>query len=206
MTQTLRQISAAPVATRLERASCALLLIDFQNEYFSGRLPIPDGASALANAARLMRHADAHGMPVFHIVHVGAAGGALFADGSAMAQSHPELSAAPQHQLLCKNTTSSFASTDLHAQLQARSIKTLLVAGLMTHNCVASVAHDARTFGAASYQVIVAADACATRAIARWDGGVSDHRTLHEQTLVGLADNLAQVMRSADILALPVEA
>ena len=120
MSQTLRSIAGARPAMTIDPAGTALVLIDFQNEYFSGRLPIPDGLAALHNAARLVWLADAHGMPVFHIQHIGPAHGALFADGSAEAQIHAGLAPAPHHHVLRKATTSSFASTDLHAQLQAR--------------------------------------------------------------------------------------
>lgn len=209
-TQTIRSIAGVRRAGSIDPASTALVLIDFQNEYYSGRLPIPDGLAALRNALRLVAHADAHGMPVFHIQHIGAASGPLFADGSAMAEIHPALAPArppSQHHVLRKTTVSSFASTDLHAQLQARGIRTLLIAGLMTHMCVSTTTRDARQFGALSYDVLLAADACATRDIDAWDGaGVVSHRELHHATLTALADNFAQVMNTADLLALPVQA
>ncbi|WP_317201974.1 cysteine hydrolase family protein [Janthinobacterium sp.] len=204
MNQTIRSIGGASAATGIAAASSALLLIDFQNEYFDGRLPIPDGAAALANARRLVGMADAHGLPVFHIQHVCDAGAPLFAEGGATVAFHAGLQPAPRHRVLRKSTTSSFASTDLHAQLQARGIKTLIVAGLMTHMCVSTAVRDARQFGALSYQCIVAADACATRDLPGWDGGVLGHAELHRATLSALADNFAEILRSDAILALPV--
>lgn len=204
MSQTIRSMGGARPATAIDSTSTALVLIDFQNEYFDGRLPIPDGLSALRNALRLVALADAHAMPVFHIQHVGAAKGPVFAAGSALVEIHPELRPAPRHQVLQKTTTSSFASTDLHAQLQARGIKTLIIAGLMTHMCVSTATRDARQFGAQSYGVLLAADACATRDIDGWDGGVVSHRDLHSVTLTALSDNFAQVLDTAAILQLPV--
>jgi nicotinamidase-related amidase len=207
MSQTIRSIGGAQPAAAIDPATTALVLIDFQNEYYDGRLPIPDGAAALRNAAQLMRLADAQGMPVFHIQHIGAAGGPLFADGSALAEIHPGLAPQPRHHVLRKTTVSSFASTDLHAQLQARGVRTLIIAGLMTHMCVSTTTRDARQFGAKSYNVLVAADACATRDIDAWDGnGVISHRDLHHVTLTALSDNFAQVLNTADLLALPVQA
>lgn len=205
MAPTIRSIGGALPAAGIASASTALLLIDFQNEYFAGgRLPLPDGPAALGNARRLLALADAHGLPVFHIQHIGAAGGPLFADGGALADIHPDLSPAPHHHVLRKTTVSSFASTDLHAQLQAHGIRTLIVAGLMTHMCVSTTVRDARQFGAHNYNVLLAADACATRDIDGWDGGVVSHRDLHSVTLTALSDNFAQVLNTADILALPM--
>lgn len=202
MTETIRNIVGTAATRAIDAASSALLLIDFQNEYFSGRLPIPDGLAALRNARRLVDMADARAIPVFHIQHVGGAGGPLFADGGPMVEIHAELRPAPHHSVLRKTTTSSFASTDLHAQLQARGVKTLIIAGLMTHMCVSTATRDARQFGALSYNNIVAADACATRDLPGWDGGVLGHAALQHATLSALADNFADILRSDAILAL----
>jgi nicotinamidase-related amidase len=204
MSQTIRSIAGAQPAAAIDSASTALVLIDFQNEYFDGRLPIPNGLPALRNAARLVALADAYGLPVYHIQHIGAANGPLFAAGSALAEIHPELTPAPRHHVLRKTTTSSFASTDLHTQLQARGIKTLIIAGLMTHMCVSTATRDARQFGAQSYGVLLAADACATRDIDGWDGGVVSHQVLHQVTLTALSDNFAQVLDTGAIVQLPV--
>ena len=61
MTQTIRQMTGASAPESLDPATTALLVIDFQKEYFDGRMPIPDGAKALANARRLIDKADASG-------------------------------------------------------------------------------------------------------------------------------------------------
>jgi nicotinamidase-related amidase len=207
MSRTIRSIGGALPAAHIDPASTALLLIDFQNEYYAGRLPIPDGMPALRHAAQLLRMADRHGVPVFHIQHIGAAGGPLFADGSAMAEIHPQLTPAPHHRVLRKSTTSSFASTDLDAQLRAAGVRTLIVAGLMTHMCVSTAVRDARQFGPdRNYQVLLAADACATRDIDAWDGGVVAHQDLQRATLTALSDNFAEVLSTAAILDLPVKA
>lgn len=201
----LRRIAGLAPSTSLAAASTALLLIDFQNEYFSGRLPLPDGPAALAQARQLLALAERHGLPVFHIRHVGAPGAPLFGAGSVAAEIHPQLAPAPHHRVLCKSRTSSFAETGLHAQLQALGVRTLIVAGLMTHMCVSTAVREARQFGSDSYRVIVAADACASRDLEGWDGGVCGHRQLHDVTLSALADNFAEVRTSAAILALPLE-
>lgn len=207
MTQSIRSIGGALPALSLDPASTALVLIDFQNEYFDGRLPIPDGAAALRHAAQLVRLADKHGMPVFHIQHVGPSDSPLFATGSALADIHADLTPAPQHRVLRKSTVSSFASTDLDAQLRAAGVRTLIITGLMTHMCVSTTVRDARQFGGTrNYDVLVAADACATRDIDGWNGGVVPHAVLHNATLTALSDNFAEVLTTAAILDLSVKA
>ena len=51
---TIRTMAGATTPQALNPAATALLVIDFQEEYFSGRMPIPDGLRALRNARRLV--------------------------------------------------------------------------------------------------------------------------------------------------------
>ncbi|HJV83266.1 cysteine hydrolase family protein [Noviherbaspirillum sp.] len=200
---TMRAISGAAATKTLNAKSAALIVIDFQLEYFDGgQLFIPDGASAMAYARRLIDFADAHGMPVFHVQHLGPAGGPLFAKDGDTVAFHPEMTPGPRHVVVQKTTASSFASTDLHAQLQAHGIRTLVICGLMTHMCVSTTARDARPLG---YQVLVPGDACATRDIDAWDGGVVDHATLHRVALTEVSDSFAEVLPTAAITALTVQ-
>jgi len=204
MTATLRSIAGLQPAQNIDAAHAALVLIDFQNEYFTGRLPIPDGLAALNHAAQLVKLADAHGIPVYHVQHLNGVNAPVFARGSQMAEIHAGLTPARQHYVVQKTTVSTFASTDLDAQLRARGVTTLIVAGLMTHMCVSTMARDARQFGPKNYNVLVVADASATRDIDGWDGGVVRHQDIHRATLTALAANFAQVLTTADLLALPV--
>ena len=141
---TIRSIAGALAPVSLEAASTALLVIDFQNEYFSGMMPIPDGRAALDNARRLVALADRHRMPVFHVQHVTPAGTPIFAEDGATVAIHANIQPAPHHHLVKKSNVSVFQGTDIAAQLKAAGIKTLLIAGLMTHACVAGAARDAR--------------------------------------------------------------
>src|SRR5450830_1086808 len=187
---TIRSIAGASASTRLEPTTTALLVIDIQNEYFSGKLPIPDGLVVLRNANRLITLADKHGMSVFHIQQWSAPGRPVFAQGTVMAEFHPEVQRAAHHVTIRKTYASSFASTDLHQLLQARGIKTLIVSGLMTNNCVAATAFDGAANG---YQVIIGSDASATRDIDAWDGGTVSHKDLHRAVLTGMSDAIAEI-------------
>ena len=200
---TMRAIAGAPSTTALNAKSTALVVIDFQLEYFNGgRLPIPDGLAAMAKAKQLIAFADAHGMPVFHVQHVGPAGGPLFAQDGERVAFHPDILPAPHHRVVQKTTTSSFASTNLHEQLREGKIRTLIISGLMTHMCVSTAARDAKPLG---YQVLVAGDACATRDIDAWDGGVVGHAELHRAALTEVSDSFAEVLTTERILSLAVE-
>lgn len=81
-TQTLRSILGASSPASLIAHRTALLAIDFQNEYFTGSLPIPNGNAALQHARALVECADRHGWRVVHVQHVAPAGSPLFAADS----------------------------------------------------------------------------------------------------------------------------
>ncbi|WP_369980207.1 cysteine hydrolase family protein [Xanthomonas bundabergensis] len=123
----------------------ALLVIDVQNDYFGGQLPIayPPVADSLPKIVRAMDAARAHGVPVVVVQHSAPAQAPVFADGSAGWQLHPQVAARPHDLLLSKSRPSAFAGTELAGWLDARAIDTLTVAGYMTHNCNASSIYDA---------------------------------------------------------------
>ena len=195
---TIRTLAGATPPQSLAPATTALLVIDFQEEYFSGRLPIPDGLRALRNARRLVDHADQTGMAVIHVQHVLPAGSPLFEDG-ASAKFHPELQPGTGHTVVSKTAVSAFPGTDLDSRLKAAGIDTVVIAGLMTHACVAGAARDAVPLG---YQVIVAEDACATRDLDTRHG-VVPHAELHRATLAALADTFGDIMTTDEVVALP---
>lgn len=198
---TIRTLAGATAPASLNAASTALLVIDFQNEYFSGKLPIPAGKAALANAQRLVAHADKANIPVFHIQHVTPAGAPIFADQSPSGDFHPELQPAAKHHVVRKTSVSVFPTTDLDQQLKQAGVKTLVITGLMTHACVAGAARDAVPLG---YDVIVAEDACATRDLDRADGSIVSHDNLHRAALVSIEDTFGDVMTTEAVLKLPV--
>ncbi|RON88496.1 cysteine hydrolase family protein [Pseudomonas fluorescens] len=198
---TIRAMSGATPVDHLPASKSALVVIDFQNEYFSGRMPIPDGAAALARTRELITFADSHKIPVYHVQHVAPAGSPVFAIDGQTVKFHPDMQPRPQDVVLQKSTVSVFASTDLDQQLKKAGIQTLIISGLMTHACVAGAARDAAPLG---YNVIVASDASATRAITRANGMSIDKDSLHKAALAEVEDTFGDVMSTAQIVKLPV--
>jgi len=127
----------------------ALIVIDVQNEYVSGDLPIeyPDVNTSLANIGRAMDAARAAGVPVVVVQNFAPATSPLFARGSVGAQLHPVVASREHDHYVEKSLPSAFAQTDLADWLARRGIDTLTIAGYMTHNCDASTAFDATHCG-----------------------------------------------------------
>jgi len=123
----------------------ALIVIDVQNEYVSGDLPIeyPDVQSSLANIGRAMDAARAAGVPVVVVQNLAPASSPLFARGSSGAELHPVVGERARDHYVEKSLPSAFTGTDLADWLAARQIDTLTVTGYMTHNCDASTINHA---------------------------------------------------------------
>jgi nicotinamidase-related amidase len=198
---TIRVMSGATSLESLDPTTTALVVVDFQNEYFTGKMPIPDGKKAMENARRLIRFADEAKIPVFAVQHIAPAGSALFAIDGETVKFHPDMTPRAQDTVLQKKTVSVFASTDLERRLKAANIETVVVAGLMTHACVAGAARDAVPAG---FHVVVASDASATRSITRMDGTTVDEKTLHRAALAEIEDTFGDVLTTSQILELPL--
>lgn len=123
----------------------ALIVIDVQNEYVTGDLPIeyPDVHSSLANIGRAMDAARAAGVPVVVVQNFAPASSPLFARGSSAAELHPVVGERARDHYVEKSLPSAFTGTDLADWLAARQIDTLTVTGYMTHNCDASTINHA---------------------------------------------------------------
>ncbi|MFT3803972.1 MAG: cysteine hydrolase family protein [Burkholderiaceae bacterium] len=118
----------------------ALIVIDAQNEYLTGGLPIeyPDPLQTIANIGAAMDAARTAGIPVIVVQQTAPAGAPLFAVDTDGWQLHPVVGSRPRDHYLRKTLPSAYPETDLAQWLQARGIDTLTVVGYMTHNCDAS--------------------------------------------------------------------
>lgn len=127
----------------------ALVVIDVQNEYFTGKLRIeyPDVRVTLPNIVRAMDAAVAAGIPVVVVQHLFPAGAPVFARGSESAELHPDVAKRPRDLLVEKCVASALTGTPLAAWLKERGIDTLSIVGYMTHNCDDSTVRQAHHEG-----------------------------------------------------------
>jgi nicotinamidase-related amidase len=129
----------------------ALIVIDVQNEYVTGDLPIeyPDVRTSLANIGRAIDAARAAHIPVVVVQNLTPPGAPIFARGSEGAALHPVVASRERDHFIEKALPSAFTNTDLADWLAARDIDTLTVIGYMTHNCDASTINHALHMGLA---------------------------------------------------------
>lgn len=199
----LRDLYGLPRPRSLHPAHTALVLVDFQNEFVTGGLKLPAAPAAITRATELARWARQADILVVLVENViDRPGAPLFAAGAKNTELVPQLTPRPSDLVLRKNMAGAFSHTDFDQQLRTRGIDTLIVGGLMTHLAVLVTVIDASVLG---YKVLVAADSTATRPLPGAAGEPAvDAPTLQRAALATLSDRFADVMRSSEIMNLPL--
>lgn len=124
--------------------SRALLVIDVQNEYFTGALPITHPAGHLEQILTAMDTAAAKQVPVVVIQHAFTdPAKPFFQKGTPGWELHPEVAKRSRDLLLEKSLPGSFTGTELEDWLRERNINTVTIAGYMTHMCCDTTAREA---------------------------------------------------------------
>lgn len=185
---------APPQQARLSQA--VLVIIDAQNEYRSGALPLEGVDQATIRLALLLKRARAADTPVIHVAQLGRPGGLFDPEGPGGAFLD-EMAPLPGEPVISKRLPNAFADTGLHAALQACGRTQLLIAGFMTHMCVSATARSALDHGCNSF---VIADTTATRALPDpVNGGAISATDVQRVALAEIADRYAGVIHSDNI-------
>lgn len=186
----LEIVGAAPDTARLSNA--VLLIIDAQQEYVDGKLPLAGIHESLLVGGTLLQRAREANTPVVHVLHRGA--GPLFnPDGDGFKPAAP-MTPSEGEAVVEKTLANAFNGTTLQATLEATGRRNLIVIGYMTHNCVSSTVRAAKELG---YAITVVAPATGTRDLPDGQGGFIPAATLQSACLTGLADTMARVVWQA---------
>jgi nicotinamidase-related amidase len=169
----------------------ALVVIDVQNEYVTGNLPIgyPNVDDSLKSIAAAMDAAAEAGIPVVVIQQAAPETSPIFARGSHGFALHEIVASRRYDHLVEKTLPSSFANTGLADWLAVRDIDALAIVGYMTQNCVDSTARDAAHRG---FAVEFLSDATGTLAMSNRAGAVTAEE-LHRAVLVVMQSRFASV-------------
>jgi nicotinamidase-related amidase len=171
----------------------ALVVVDVQQEYFTGVLQIqaPSRDTTLANVVRALEVAKQQDLPVVVVQHQLPEGAPVFAVGSDSWSLHPEVERRLEAswKRATKDKGSVFAGTDVAAWLGEQGVDTITIVGYMTNNCDLATAVGAEELGLAAE---VLSDASGAIHLANEVGQVSADE-LHETLLVLLHSNFAAV-------------
>ena len=176
----------------------ALLLIDIQNDYFpGGKMELEGPVEAAKKANELLQCFRDQRMSTVHIQHVSLKPDATFFIPGDRGTDINDITAHYEGEpLVQKHHPNSFRETNLLDLLREWEIERVIITGMMTHMCVDATARAAADLG---FKVMVAEDACATRALTYGDTTIpAEH--VHKAFLAALK-SYGQVMPVEMILA-----
>lgn len=173
----------------------ALLVIDVQNEYFTGKLPVTYPSGSLQNVLNAMDAAAQAGVPVVVIQHAAPSPDSdTFRKGSDGWQLHPEITGRKYDGSIHKNLPGSFTGTELETWLRERGIDTVVICGYMTQMCCDTTARQALHLG---FNVEFLSDGTGTLGFSNNAGSVSAEE-LHRAILVVQQSKFSRVLSTEE--------
>jgi len=147
----------------------ALLLVDIQNDYFSGGAnPLENADMAALNAKRILGKFREDQAEIVHIQHLSKrANAGFFIPETNGCKIHHYVQPVDEEKVIVKHFPNSFRETELLEYLQLRQITHLVICGMMTHMCIDATVRAAKDFG---FECALISDACATKALT-----INDH-------------------------------
>ena len=179
--------------------SNALLIIDIQNDYFpGGRMELVGSLAASVQAKALLEAFRARGLPVIHVQHLSTRPGAtFFLPGTDGAKIHESVQPAAGETVITKHFPNAFRETTLADTLRERGIKSLVIAGMMSHMCIDT---STRAAADAGYACTLAHDACATRDLA-FGGATVPAAQVHAAFMAAMNGAFAKVVSAGEAVA-----
>jgi nicotinamidase-related amidase len=181
----------------------ALLLIDFQNDYYStytgAKWPLFGTEAAASNAAILLAEFRKQGLPVIHVRHEFPSNEApFFLPKSAGAKIHNSVTAIEGEAVILKHQINSFRDTELQTILTDLNVDKLVIVGAMSHMCIDAVTRAAVDLG---YECNVAHDACATLDL-EFNGEIIPAKQVHYAFMAALSFGYCNVDNTEKLLDL----
>ena len=172
----------------------ALLVIDVQNVFITGKLPVAYPPGSLVNILKAMDAAQARRVPVIIIKHRILPDSPFYSPGSGEWELHPEIAARPADALIEKTLPGAFTGTDLESWFKRNGIDIVAISGYMTQMCCDTTARQAFHRG---YKVEFLSDATGTLAFSNNAGSVTAEE-LHRAILVTQAQRFSEVMTTSE--------
>ena len=171
----------------------ALLVIDVQNEYFTGKLKVTYPSNSLDNILKVMDYAKANNMIIIIVQHT-ADSGETFVKNSMEWEIHPKILKKHYDYHIEKTKPSSFHNTNLEEILEKESIEGVVICGYMTQMCCDTTAREAFHKG---YEVEFLGDATGTIDVSNKIGTISSE-DLHKATLIAQSLRFSNVLSSKE--------
>ncbi len=177
----------------------ALVLIDFQNDYFEdGAYPLVGTRQAAAAAGRVLSAFRERGNTVVHVRHASTeADATFFVPGTQGAEINATVRPLDTETVVTKTNINAFLGTELKDFLDAAGVRDVVAVGAMSHMCVDAFVRAAADYG---YRVTVLHDAVATRDL-DFGGRQVPAQDVHAAFMSALAFAYAQVIAADEYLS-----
>jgi nicotinamidase-related amidase len=177
-----------------------LIIVDVQNDYFSGgAMELVGMEDAASRCRKLLDAFRAAQLPIFHIQHLSTRPGAgFFVPDTPGCEIHDSMQPLVGEALVTKHYPSAFRETDLQQLLQMADIDELVICGAMSHMCIDTTVRAAFDLG---YRCHLLADACATRDL-EFDGQTISAADVQGAFMAALGMPFAQISSTDEYLAL----
>ncbi len=173
----------------------ALLIIDVQKEYFSGKLPVTYPENSFENIIKVMDIANENEIHVILIQHTNPGEDAVtFKKGTDEHEISEEILKRNYDKIIEKNLPGSFTGTELESWLKENNIDTVVISGYMTQMCCDTTARQAMHLG---FKVEFLRDATGTLDISNSAGEINAEE-LHKAILVTQAMRFSTVMTTEE--------
>ena len=179
-------------------SNTALLLVDFQNDYFEGgSWPLDNTDAAVSNGAKLLEAFRGKGMPVVHVRHEFPSDEApFFRPNTEGSQIHAAVAPQEGEPVVTKSQINSFRDTNLKEILDERDVEGLVIVGAMSHMCIDGATRAAHDMG---YNCAVAHDACTTHD-QKFNGVTVPAAQVHAAYMAALGFAYANVATTEELL------
>ncbi|RXI26493.1 cysteine hydrolase family protein [Aliarcobacter trophiarum] len=178
----------------------ALLLIDFQNDYFcsfeDAKFELVGAENASENASKILEVFRKNSGNIIHIKHENPENSLFFSKGSNGAKIHKSVEAIENETVITKSFPNSFKDTNLKEILDSLNVKSLIIVGAMSHMCIDAGTRAAKDFG---YDCTVVSDATATRDL-EFQGVIVPAKYVHAAFMASLEFAYAKVETTKEIL------
>ncbi len=179
-------------------ADAALVIVDLQKAFDDPRFARRNNPEAEANTARLLACWRASGRPVIHVQHLSREPDSPYRPGQPGCDFKDEVRPQAGELVVQKSTNNAFLDTGLGPYLDSKQIRTLVVVGVATNNCVEATVRMAGNLG---YETYVVADATATADRTDLAGRVWRAEEIQALTLANLSGEYASVVSTEEVLA-----
>jgi nicotinamidase-related amidase len=177
----------------------ALVMIEFQNDYFSpkGRTPLEKSEETCQRAQIALQAAREKKLPIIHVQHISTHPNAsYFLPCTKGAEFHPNVQPQKGEAIIKKHYPNSFKDTTLLNHLIKHQINHLIICGMMTHLTIDATVRAAYDLG---FSCTVLEDACTARQL-EFHQTVIPAQSVHMAFLAALQPTYANIITCDDFL------